>query len=104
LIGGLKANRGALVAGFTPPVFATDKVLELMAGGMPFRKAYDHVKAHLEELTNESPEKALAKRAYPGSGHLKQRLAASKKFVNGAEKKYYGTITGLLGIKYPNLV
>ncbi|NCC53095.1 MAG: argininosuccinate lyase, partial [Spartobacteria bacterium] len=36
---GLKANRKNLCAAFTPEVFATDRAIELVAGGMPFRDA-----------------------------------------------------------------
>lgn len=110
LLGGLKADRVALTAGFTPDVFATDRALELVAGGMPFREAYDHVKTHLEELTQMSPSKVVAKRQHLGSpgntglGRLKNMLETEKKFVRMEQGKYYRAVTSLLGIKYPKLV
>lgn len=110
LVGGLKANRNALLAGFTPAVFATDRALELVAGGMPFREAYNYIKTHLDELAQMSPVKALAKRTHLGApgnvgiGRLKNMLKAEKKFVRKEQEKYYDAVMRLLGVKYPKLV
>jgi argininosuccinate lyase len=49
-----------LRAGFGAGVFATDRALELVAGGMPFRDAYQHVRSHLDELVATDPRRALA--------------------------------------------
>ena len=38
-----KANEQALIDGFTPDVFATDRALELVGEGMPFRDAYHYI-------------------------------------------------------------
>ncbi len=63
----LGVNREALLAGFTPSVFATDRALELVADGMPFRDAYQYVKDHLDELENSNPDQALARKKHLGA-------------------------------------
>jgi argininosuccinate lyase len=49
-----------LRAGFTPGVFATDRALQLVAEGMPFRDAYRQVRGSLDELVAIDPKAALA--------------------------------------------
>ncbi len=67
IVRGLKPAPAALRAAFTPAVFATDHALELVANGMPFRDAYKHVKANLDELRRQSPDLALEKKFSPGA-------------------------------------
>jgi argininosuccinate lyase len=67
LIAGTTVNRTALEAGFSPDVFATDRALELVAQGMPFRDAYHHVKGHLHELASINPNEALRKKTHAGA-------------------------------------
>ena len=67
LVRGMSVNRKALVDGFTPDVFATDRALELVAGGMPFRDAYHHVKEHLDELRGRDPGQAIAQKTHLGA-------------------------------------
>jgi len=40
LVVGLEVDEDALRRAFVPEIFATDRALELVAGGMPFRDAY----------------------------------------------------------------
>jgi argininosuccinate lyase len=63
----LDVNPDRLRAGFTPGVFATDFALELVAGGMPFRDAYQQVRSNLDALASENPDKAIAKKTHLGS-------------------------------------
>ena len=63
----LAVNAERLRAGFTPGVFATDYALELVAGGMPFRDAYQQVRSNLDALAAENPDKAIAKKTHLGS-------------------------------------
>jgi argininosuccinate lyase len=63
----LAVNADRLRAGFTPGVFATDYALELVAGGMPFRDAYQQVRSNLDALAAENPDKAIAKKTHLGS-------------------------------------
>lgn len=69
LVAGTKVNEEALRAGFTPDVFATDRAIELVGQGMPFRDAYHHVKAHLDELKAASSDEAIAKKRHLGGTH-----------------------------------
>jgi argininosuccinate lyase len=66
-VSGVKVNEDRLLAGFTPDVFATDRALELVAGGMPFRDAYHHVKEHLSELSALDPRAAIAAKTHLGA-------------------------------------
>ena len=63
----LAVNADRLRAAFTPGVFATDYALELVAGGMPFRDAYQQVRSNLDALASENPDKAIAKKTHLGS-------------------------------------
>ncbi len=67
MVAGLQVEGGALRRAFGPEVFATDRALELVAGGMPFRDAYHEVKAHLGDLTGRSPDEALAAKRHLGA-------------------------------------
>ena len=66
VLGGLELDvdrmRGAISAG----MYATDRAVELAAGGMAFRDAYRAVKASLDELGRGSPERSLHARVSPG--------------------------------------
>ena len=67
LVAGLDVDGDALRRAFGPEVFATDRALELVAGGMPFRDAYHEVKANLGQLTGQSPDGALAAKRHLGA-------------------------------------
>ena len=63
----IEVNKQALVDGFTADVFATDRALELVGEGVPFRDAYHHVKENLDELEHISPAAAIAKKTHLGA-------------------------------------
>ena len=68
LVGGLAVHPERLRAAFADPgVFATDRALELVAGGMPFRDAYHQVRDHLEDLRGMDPDAAVAKKTHLGA-------------------------------------
>ncbi|HQQ60856.1 MAG TPA: argininosuccinate lyase, partial [Kiritimatiellia bacterium] len=67
LVKGLEADPEALRRGFRPEVFATDRALELVATGIPFRDAYHQVKAQLDRLVDQSPDQALAAKRHLGA-------------------------------------
>ncbi len=52
---------------FTPGVFATDVALRLVAKGTPWRDAYHDVRDHLERLSEENPDKAVAAKSHEGT-------------------------------------
>ena len=68
LVGGLKADAARLRAAFAEPgVFATDRALELVASGLPFRDAYHQVRDHLENLRGMDPDQAIARKTHLGA-------------------------------------
>lgn len=67
LMKGLEVDADAMRRAFGPEVFATDRALELVAGGLPFRDAYHEVKAHLENLAGQSPDAAIAAKRHLGA-------------------------------------
>ena len=63
----LTVNPEACRAAFAEPgVFATDRALELVAGGMPFRDAYHQVRDHLEDLRGMDPDAVIAQKTHLG--------------------------------------
>ncbi len=93
LIAGTTVNRDALRKGFTPDVFATDRALELVGEGMPFRDAYHHVKNNLHELAQLNPEAAIRKKVHEGAplgldfAEMKGRIAAPARYAKNEAKK-----------------
>lgn len=79
----LSVNAERLAAGFTPDVFATDRALELVKQGVPFRDAYRTVGADLESLRGMDPAEAIRRRTSTGtSGNLRldvPRASAAKR-------------------------
>ena len=63
----LQVDASACRRAFTPDVFATDRALELVVGGMPFRDAYREVKAHLGDLKDRDPDAAIAAKTHLGA-------------------------------------
>ncbi len=107
LMAGVQVDREALLAGFTPDVFATDRALELVVKGMPFRDAYDHVKAHLDDLKTADPYKAIAAKTHLGATAgldfevLARRIRGAVTFVEEEKAVFYRAISRLLGVRYP---
>ena len=66
MVKSLKARPERLRAAFGAGVFATDRALELVAGGMPFRDAYQYVRSHLDELEAADPDRAIAAKTHEG--------------------------------------
>jgi len=96
-----------LRGGFSGGVFATDKALELVAGGMPFRDAYQYVRSNLDELDNADPDAALAAKTHLGgtagldfNGYklrIKEVLHGTRLRRRGSER----VLSKLLGTKFP---
>ena len=102
-----KVNKKALINAFTPDVFATDRALELVGEGMPFRDAYHHVKENLQELGNIDPVEAIKLKTHLGAPlgldweYFKNRTAAMKENVRAERKAFNKAISKLLGVTYP---
>jgi len=80
-----EVNKEALLSGFSPDVFATDRAIELVGEGMPFRDAYHYVKTNLDELETVDPVKAIRHKNHEGTtggldfvGYAEQTRAARK--------------------------
>ena len=68
LVTGLTPHGDRLRAAFEEPgVFATDRALELVAGGMAFRDAYHQVRDHLEDLRGMDPDQAISRKTHEGA-------------------------------------
>ena len=89
--------------GFIPEIYATDRALELVAEGVPFRDAYRHVAAHLEELVDRDPVKNLkSKKLQGGPGNLglaglTKRAAAAEKWLGAVRDPFEAALRKLLG-------
>ena len=104
LISGTKVNEKALLAGFTPDVFATDRALELVAQGMPFRDAYHHVKEHLSELENMNAHDAIARKTHLGAtagldwAWLGAQVRKATGFAGSERRAFQKAAAKLLGV------
>jgi len=105
----VEVDAEALLRGFSPGVFATDRALELVAAGVPFRDAYNDVKENLDALGSVDPKAAIKSKVHEGAsagldfGAMKKRAAAGLKFVKTRRKSYYASLSKLLGVKYPEI-
>lgn len=107
LIRKLKINRNALRDAFMPEVFATDKALQLVADGTPFRDAYHHVKNHMAELEHMNPDETVACKTSTGDTAgldldlMKGRIGQAGAWARDEARHFSRVITKLLGHKYP---
>jgi argininosuccinate lyase len=103
----LQVRPERLRAGFTPGVFATDRALELVAGGMPFRDAYQHVRSHLDELASADPDAALRAKTHTGGtagldfAGYRARVADVRRWARERRKHSYKAFSKLLGVTFP---
>ena len=67
VVRGMDIDETALRAGFIPGVFATDAALRQVAAGVPWREAYHDVRDHLERLSAEDPDAAVAAKTHAGT-------------------------------------
>lgn len=103
---GLEVHEERLLAGFHPEVFATDRALELVAQGRPFRDAYREVKENLSALSAVDPREAIRRKTHAGAtGNLglEQVSRALQAHVDRTEsevrraKEAFGGLMGLEG-------
>jgi len=99
----LVVDDAALRAGFTPEIFATDRALQLVAEGVPFRDAYRDVGRSLDKLAAMDPVEAIGRRTSTGTpGNLRldvPRAAASREaeWLDGLETEKRESIDRLAG-------
>lgn len=71
LIDALVFDEAALRAAITPDLYATDRALELVVEGVPFRDAYRQAAAEIPALAGRAPEDSLrARRSLGAAGNL----------------------------------
>lgn len=99
----LTVNPDACRAAFAEPgVFATDRALELVAQGMPFRDAYHQVRDHLEDLRGMDPDAVIAKKTHLGGtagldlGALRARADAYAEAAKARQDKIDAAFAALL--------
>jgi argininosuccinate lyase len=103
----LEVNADRLAAGLTADVFATDRVLDLVKQGVPFRDAYRQVGANLGTLPAMDPREAIRRRTSTGtSGNLRldvPRAAAQKRSsaLQARRERIAEHIAALVGRQVP---
>jgi argininosuccinate lyase len=107
LVKELEAHPDRLIGGFTPDVFATDRALELVARGMPFRDAYHKVKAELSSLESSDPAAAIARKSHLGAPAgldfqlLRRRVEGAAGFAESELAEFHAAIARLMRTPYP---
>jgi argininosuccinate lyase len=102
-----EVNAERLVNGFSPDVFATDRALELVGEGMPFRDAYHHVKENLQELEGIDPYEAIRRKTHLGAplgldwDHYAERIEAVNETVAEERRTFHEAVSQLLGVNFP---
>jgi len=109
MAGALAVRPERLRAGFTPGVFATDRALELVAGGMPFRDAYHHVRTHLDELEAADPDQAIALKTHEGGtagldfDGYRARVGDVRRWVRKRRTRSQKAFGALLGVAFDSV-
>lgn len=98
----LKVNKEKCIKACSPEIYATDKAIELVKKGMPFRDAYQKIGLNLKSLKKENPIANIKNKKHLGAtGNLcldkskaileKQEIALKK-----SQALFYGKISFLL--------
>jgi argininosuccinate lyase len=103
VVEGMDVDEAALRAGFIPGVFATDAALRQVAAGVPWRTAYHDVRDHLERLSSEDPDAAVAAKTHMGAtagldyAAYDGRIAALRASTASRRAAFQKTVENLLG-------
>ena len=98
----LEVVEANLRKGFLPEIYATDRALEIVLEGKPFRDAYRYVGTHLDELSSRDPVKNLkSKKLQGGPGNLglqglAKRAAAAEKWLKSVREPFQTALKALL--------
>ncbi|MDK1032558.1 MAG: lyase family protein, partial [Planctomycetia bacterium] len=98
----LGVNKENLLKGFVPEIFATDRVLELVAEGTAFRDAYQQVAKDLDSLGARDPVENIKSKTHLGAtGNLgldlaEKRIAEAAARLKGLREAFDGCIRRLL--------
>jgi argininosuccinate lyase len=102
MVQAVQVNEKKLIDGFTPDVFATDRALQLVGEGMPFRDAYHHVKDNLQELEGIDPVEAIKHKTHLGAplgldwAYFADRAAAVMDTVQNERERFNRAVSALL--------
>ena len=98
----LGVNAQVCVDSFTPEIFATDRVLDLVKQGMAFRDAYQKVAATLDETQMEDPVENIRRKTHLGAtGALgldlaRERIVKERSALVKKRKRWEGAVDALL--------
>lgn len=99
----LVVNEEKLIAGFSPDVYATDRALELVAEGKPFRDAYKEVGMNLDKLAALDPREVVKKRKHMGTAgdlgleETDARASAMEAWAVDEADRFHKAIKELMG-------
>lgn len=100
----LQVNKKICIAAFTPELFATDQVLKLTSGGIPFRDAYKQVAKDPTNIAETDPVANIMSKKHQGAtGNLGISIIYTKqngyqKWLDVETKKWNDVLTTLLRI------
>jgi len=100
----IKVNKEILIKSFSPEVYATDRVLELVKEGKPFRDAYKEVGINLESLKNKNPVENIKSKTHTGAtGNLgldkiEKRIKEEEKELSSKKEAFMKKIDELAKI------
>ncbi len=98
----LEVNRENLEKAFTPEIFATDDVLEMVAGGASFRDAYRKVGMSIEGVDSRDPSGGITSRTSTGTAgnlnleRLKNIVAERREFISKKRESVHAALSDLL--------
>jgi argininosuccinate lyase len=101
----LVVNKDRLKRAFTPDIFATDRALELVSDGTPFRDAYRAVGSSLDSLSERDPVEAIKARKSTGApGNLRLDVpravvAREREWLDQARRAKDERISALAGVE-----
>ena len=100
----LQVNKKNCIAAFTPELFATDQVLKLTSGGIPFRDAYKQVAKDLGSVAETDPVANIMSKKHQGAtGNLGISMIYTKQngyqqWLDVETKKWNNVLATLLRI------
>ncbi len=103
VMAGLKVNEERCVNSFTPALFATDRVLDLVGEGMAFRDAYRKVAGELDQVEIADPRESVRSKTHLGAtGNLRLELSEERigewaQWTESARAAWQAKIEALIG-------
>lgn len=98
----LKVNKEKCIVACAPEIFATDKALELVTKGVPFRDAYKAVAMNMSKLAREDPVANIKSKKHLGAtGNLGleksiEKMTSKKKALNKKKRDFKTVLEKLM--------